>query len=295
MNTTQLECFMEVANYLNFSRAAEHLRLTQPAVSHQINTLEDELGVRLFHRTSKSVRLTQEGYLFIQYAGEILKLSGLSKARIRQAQRSVSKRLVIGCRSTAELRMIRPALTQLRKEDPSVIPVLRLIPSDSLENLLAEGNIHIMFSFQRKAPPKMRRRELTCCPPVCVCSQDHPLAGFSSLTEEQLRSAGPIAVYRPPACPPELFAVQSKIVSERHPDQMFFCDSQEAICTLAVTGYAFALLLDFPHARLPGLTYIPLSQFDPIPFSAVYAGQEQNPVLRQFLDLLAQSMVQPSP
>ena len=107
MNTTQLECFMEVANYLNFSRAAEHLRLTQPAVSHQINTLEDELGVRLFHRTSKSVRLTQEGYLFIQYAGEILKLSGLSKARIRQAQRSVSKRLVIGCRSTAELRMIR--------------------------------------------------------------------------------------------------------------------------------------------------------------------------------------------
>ena len=44
MNTTQLECFLAVANYLNFSRAAEDLRITQPAVSHQINTLEDELG-----------------------------------------------------------------------------------------------------------------------------------------------------------------------------------------------------------------------------------------------------------
>ena len=64
MNTTQLECFVEVANYLNFSKAAQQLRLSQPAVSHQINTLEDELGVKLFHRTSKSVRLTQEGYLF---------------------------------------------------------------------------------------------------------------------------------------------------------------------------------------------------------------------------------------
>ena len=52
MNTTQLECFMAVSNFLNFSRAAEHLRLTQPAVSHQINSLEDELGVKLFHRTS---------------------------------------------------------------------------------------------------------------------------------------------------------------------------------------------------------------------------------------------------
>ena len=47
MNTTQLECFMAVSNFLNFSRAAEHLRLTQPAVSHQINSLEDELGVKL--------------------------------------------------------------------------------------------------------------------------------------------------------------------------------------------------------------------------------------------------------
>ena len=56
MNTTQLECFMAVANFLNFSRAAESLRLTQPAVSHQISTLENEMGVRLFHRTSKSVR-----------------------------------------------------------------------------------------------------------------------------------------------------------------------------------------------------------------------------------------------
>ena len=83
MNTTQLECFMEVANFLNFSRAAEHLRITQPAVSHQITALEDELGVKLFQRTSKSVRLTKEGYLFTQYAGEILKLSRLSKARMK--------------------------------------------------------------------------------------------------------------------------------------------------------------------------------------------------------------------
>lgn len=86
MNTTQLECFMTVSNFLNFSRAAEHLRITQPAVSHQISTLEDELGVKLFHRTSKSVRLTQEGYLFTQYADEILKLTGLSLARMKQSQ-----------------------------------------------------------------------------------------------------------------------------------------------------------------------------------------------------------------
>ena len=60
MNTTQLECFLAVSDTLNFSRAAERLRLTQPAVSHQINALEDELGVKLFQRSSKSVRSTTD-------------------------------------------------------------------------------------------------------------------------------------------------------------------------------------------------------------------------------------------
>ena len=52
MNTVQLECFLAVAQYLNFSKAAESVSITQPAVSHQIGSLEDELGVKLFVRTS---------------------------------------------------------------------------------------------------------------------------------------------------------------------------------------------------------------------------------------------------
>ena len=157
MNTTQLECFVTVANFLNFSRAAEHLRITQPAVSHQINTLESELGVKLFQRTSKSVRLTQEGFLFTQYAGEILKMSILSKARVKEFQSQTLSRLVIGCRSTTELWFLRPALSHLCRTQPDILPVLRLIPFDALENLLREGTIHLMFSFRETAPPKNLR------------------------------------------------------------------------------------------------------------------------------------------
>ena len=60
MNTIQLECFLSVAEHLNFSRASEELKITQPAVSHQIRSLEEELDVRLFRRTSKSVSLTHK-------------------------------------------------------------------------------------------------------------------------------------------------------------------------------------------------------------------------------------------
>lgn len=61
MNTQQLKCFLAVAEKLNYAKAAQELYLTQPTVTQQINSLEKELGVRLFYRTKHTVSLTQEG------------------------------------------------------------------------------------------------------------------------------------------------------------------------------------------------------------------------------------------
>lgn len=284
---------MEVANYLNFSRAAEHLKITQPAVSHQINTLEDELEVRLFHRTSKSVRLTQEGYLFIQYAGEILKLTGLSKARMKESREEMFQRIVIGCRNTTELRILRPALEQLRERRPEAMPVLRLLPFDSMENLLTERNVHLMFSFRRSALKKLKYRPLVECPVVCVCGKGDPLAEQTSVTVEQLQQAGRIAACRPPAYPPELFAIQSQVVGGRKPGDVLFCDDQEVVTALVETGYAFAVAADFPTARLPGLRYIPIEGVQPLSYGAVCLPEDKNPILKELLDLLEESMGAP--
>ena len=116
--------------------------------------------------------------------------------------RQAPSRLVIGCRNTAELRMLLPALSRLRLEQPELLPVLRLIPFDSLENLLTEGDVHLIFSFRESAPQRARYRELTRCPVVCVCGPDHPLAHREQVTLAELREAGRIAVCRPPILPP---------------------------------------------------------------------------------------------
>lgn len=290
MNTTQLECFMEVANFLNFSRAAEHLRITQPAVSHQITALEDELGVKLFQRTSKSVRLTKEGYLFIQYAGEILKLSRLSRARVKEAGQTAAQRLVIGCRNPTELRFLAPALERLRAERPEVLPVLRLIPFDSLENLLEEGEIHMIFSYREAFPAKGRFRELARVPLVCICGPEHPLARKDALTLEQLRQGGRIAACRPRVCPPGLLAVQNQAIGVRETQDILFCDNQEVMLPLVEAGYAFAVVADIPHARLPALRYIPLPECEPLSFGAAYMPEGNSPLLRRFLALLRESV-----
>src|SRR6267154_5180535 len=72
MDFDQLEAFLEVARHGSFSRAAEKRFRTQPAISSQIRTLEEEVGARLFDRSGGRVALTAAGKLFFKYAEETL-------------------------------------------------------------------------------------------------------------------------------------------------------------------------------------------------------------------------------
>lgn len=290
MNTTQLESFMAVADCLNFSKAAEHLRLTQPAVSHQIKSLEDELEVELFSRSSKSVRLTQEGHMFLQYAGDILKLTGISKAQVKQCRRERPRWLGIGCRSAGDLSLMKPALERLRQEEKGVLPLLKLVPMSALDNLLAEGEIQLMLSFRETSPQNCAFRPLLDSPMVCVCREDHPLAGKTETDLNSLKAAGRMASCPPPVCPPSLFALQGQLVTARVPDQVIFCENQEVLLTMVEAGYAFALAMDIPRLRRPGLRYIPLEGYAPLSFGAAYLRGRNDAVLRRFLTLLEESL-----
>lgn len=297
MNTTQLECFLAVADFLNFSRAAQQLRLTQPAVSHQVKTLEDELGVALFHRTSKKVRLTQEGHMFLQYAGKIVQLSNLSRVRVKGCYQARPMRLGIGCRSSADLRLLRPALERMRLEEERILPLLRLIPLSALDNLLTEGDIQVLCTFQETAPQNSVYRELLRCPVVMVCREDHPLAQAQTVTVEQLKADGPlIAAYRPPLCPPSVFSIQGQILTAKPPEQVIFCENQEVLSTLVQTGYAFSVAADFPQLRSSDLRYIPVEGSSPLSFGVAYLPGNRSQTLRRLLSILEQTVtVAPNP
>ena len=284
MNTTQLECFMSVSNFLNFSRAAEQLGLTQPAVSHQINALEDELGVKLFYRTSKRVRLTQAGHLFSQYAREILSLSRASKARLKEGQESSIVRFGIGCRSFMELRLLGPVLGEMREEFPQLLPVLRLVPFDSLENLLEDGDVQVMFTFQETAPKRAVYRELAQRPVVCICGRNHPLAAHEQLTIQQLREGEErFSAYPPHSAPPSLLAVQGQIITGRSTDQICFCEGLETLYALVEAGFAFAVIADLPQLPMPEIQIIPVREVPPLSYGLSYRAGEMGPVLRRFL------------
>ena len=75
MNISQLECFLSVADHLSFAKAAEELSISQPAASHQIQSLENELGGKLFHRTTRTVTLTEAGREFLDDARRMVAIA----------------------------------------------------------------------------------------------------------------------------------------------------------------------------------------------------------------------------
>lgn len=149
MNTTQLECFVQVAQNLSFRRAAEELHLSQPTVSKQVASLEDELGGTLFLRTTREVALTELGESFLRDAREILRLTYEAGDRARRHASGTS--LAIGYSDACELMRLSPVLDRLRREHDGFHVALSQGPRDANVTMLLREQLDVVMGFESKA------------------------------------------------------------------------------------------------------------------------------------------------
>ena len=287
MNTVQLECFVSVAEHLNFSKASKVLKITQPAVSHQIQTLEEELEVKLFHRTSKSVSLTQEGILFLADAQLILKTALSAKERLGMREHFIPFEL--GCHNHMELNLLPPILKQLMQEFPLLRPSIRLVPFPSLISLVENGQIHIALGVKEESKKSILFfKELCVVPVACVCSPEHPLAQHQALTKDQLK--GNFIACSPRQISNAVFSAQSGVLADLPPEQRFYTENIESALALAKAGIGYTLYPDIPQAREAGLCYLPVHDLPGISFGVYYPYGQNHPVLKRFLTLISRSL-----
>ena len=93
MHLNQIKSFLTVSKMLNFTNAARQNGVPQSTISRQISDLEQQLGVRLFYRTKRDVRLTEEGRTFIPYAQEILDAARKGSYAVKQLHDGAKGRL----------------------------------------------------------------------------------------------------------------------------------------------------------------------------------------------------------
>ncbi|MAT05396.1 MAG: LysR family transcriptional regulator, partial [Acidimicrobiaceae bacterium] len=132
MELQQMRYVIAVAETSNFTRAAERCHVVQSALSHQVKRLELELGVQLFARTSRRVRLTPAGEAFLPAARQCLESADLAAASAAATLGEIRGRLNVGVIPTVAAVDVPEALSELRRRHPQVRVGLRSGSSDDL-------------------------------------------------------------------------------------------------------------------------------------------------------------------
>ena len=176
----RIQTFLEVANCLSFSAAARNLYISQQAVTRQIASLEQELGVRLFFRTTRQVALTPAGSLLRDEFSRMNRQIGESIRRAREISRSGKALLHVGFLSALSRRdIILPITDFLMRSCPELELEIRLLDFVALRNSLLDRRLDfcITTSNDWRFWPEVRATVLKKKQFQVVYSERHPLAG----------------------------------------------------------------------------------------------------------------------
>ncbi|MDA0747761.1 MAG: LysR family transcriptional regulator [bacterium] len=176
MDLSQLRGFLETAREKSFTRAAEKLFLTQPAVSLQIKALEEELGERLFERRGKQVLLTEAGRLLFVRAEEILEKTEQARQDLTALRELRTGRLCIGTSDTNCAYVLPPAVKAFRRVHPGVEIRLTDRMSPEVVRLVLEGGVDFGLATLPVSEPRVQASPLFLREDVAICHPEHPLA-----------------------------------------------------------------------------------------------------------------------
>jgi DNA-binding transcriptional LysR family regulator len=190
MELRQLAYFVAVADESHFTRAAERLRIAQPAVSQQIRRLEAELGERVFLRDRRSVRLTPAGAALLPHARAALAQVSLGRESVAAQRGLLAGPLAIGLVHPLPGRRIVRAIGGFAREHPAVTVSLREGETDALLAGVGDGALHCAFIGLGPAtepPAELASRVVAREPAVLAVHPEHGLAAVESVGLGALR------------------------------------------------------------------------------------------------------------
>lgn len=186
MDFRRLEAFCKVYERLSFSRAGEDLFLSQPTISAHIQTLEKELGARLFDRMGRTVLPTPAGKALYARATEIFRLVDLAKAEVHSLMHRVTGEVTLGASTIPAGSLLPEVLAVFLQEYPDVS--IRMLTGDSAAVIQAVDRGECMLGVVGARPEQPDIAATLLCHDelVCVASPFFPRAGIALSLEERL-------------------------------------------------------------------------------------------------------------
>ena len=299
MELQQLRYAVAIAEEQSFTRAAERCFVVQSALSRQIKSLESELGVRLFARTSRKVEVTPAGEAFVKQARLCLQAAERAKASAAAAHGQIRGSLTIGVIPTVTAVNIAAVLGAFRRSYPEVGVHVRTGGSDEFLRRIAAGELDVGFLglAEGVAPRGVQMRELSRERLVAVLSNGHRLAGRRRLCLKDL-AGEPFVDFPEGSSGRE----QSDLAFDRaglRRDVSFEVNAADLLTGLVRQGLGAALVAPSVARDAPGCVCIPVSDgpvrveylawdsFNPSPVAQVFVDSIVMPAGQRPLSLTA--------
>ena len=186
MEITQLEFFLRVVEEGSFSKAAERVYRTQPAVSLAIRRLEEEVGAPLLDRSQKTPALTDVGRVVHDYARRIVSLRDQAREAVAEVRALQRGRVRIGANESTSLYLLPDLILEFRERHPNVLVEVFRHASQQLPREVVERNLDFALMAFEPADGELESFPVLKDELVLIMSPSHRLAGRESVSIEEL-------------------------------------------------------------------------------------------------------------
>ncbi len=290
MEQRHLRQFIAVAEQHCFSEAAQQLGVTQPALSRQIQRLEEELGVQLFHRTPRRVELTEAGQVFLdRVRGGLVQLER-AVAAARRVGRGEMGHLALGFVSAATYSVLPPILRSFHERYPEVQLDVEELSSDQQVSALDDGRIQFGFLYPPEVTTELEVKPVLREAVVAVLRRGHPLARAPRVHLADL-AGEPMLLFRRDL-EPALFDTYMRLIAAEGvtPNLMLGPNSLHLTVSLVAAGLGFALApASVRNLRRSDVVYRAIHPRSPkITLAAAWREDDSSPAREAFLEVVRQ-------
>lgn len=186
MNINQLETLLTISKTMSFRKAGELLNLTQPAVSAQIKSLEDEFKTLLIDR-NQPVTLTDSGTVFLEHAERILNIVEEMKQRLNDLSQTPQGHIHLGTTTSIAVQILPRVLSYVQDQFPLIKTTILSLPSSQIMTSVENGTSDIGIAYLFEKSPNLETSILYYDTFELVVAPDHPMAKLSHTTVEALK------------------------------------------------------------------------------------------------------------
>ena len=288
MTIIQLRCFVEVAQELNYAKAASNLFISQPAVSRHIISLENDLGVQLFVRSRHHVALTSAGNLFYSEAKDILERIDLSKHSI--LNNPGEETLNVGCVSSIRIDGLSKIYAKYHAKMPHVCinnteitasDYRRVSSGDHLDVAFVPSSLKGHLSYKEASLNYYTLYRGTLC---CVMRADHRLVSKERITFHDLQGETLILLDHE-HCPPSMDAVQIEIRKNAEKIKYYYSGSSLYSIPMIIGGLGLAIMPDFVCPKSDEIILHPFDLPAQLEFGIICRNNDNSALVRTFIDV----------